>query len=177
MKSRADRLRRTPRLFSRRRELLVHGVLAGLWLSGALWLVLHYFLRRAGEFGVLPHPLEPWVLKLHGAFAFATLGIGGLLWAVHIVPMWLRGHRRPSGIAITALFALLALSGYLLYYTGDEDLRAGIALLHWLAGLVALLPMLVHVLRRRRYRLDEAPRVAGQQAATRAWRSRAKSRT
>lgn len=158
MKSRADRLRRTPRLFSRRRELLVHGVLGGLWLSGALWLVLHYFLRRAGEFGAMPHPLEPWVLKLHGAFGFAALGIGGLLWAVHVVPMWLRGHRRPSGIVISALFALLALSGYLLYYAGNENLRTVVALVHWLLGVAALLPMLIHVLHRRHYRHSEAQR-------------------
>jgi hypothetical protein len=147
MKIRGEAPRHGPRLFSRRRENLVYGVLGGVWLSGAAWLVLHYAMRRAGEFGSTPHPLEAWVLKLHGAFAFAVLGVGGLLWVAHIVPMWLRGHRRPSGIVTAVAFALLALSGYLLYYSGDENLRAGVALAHWLLGLAALVPVLIHVLR------------------------------
>ncbi len=141
--------RHSPRWFSRRREWLVYGVFGVLWISGATWLVLHYFLQRAGDFGPLPHPLEPWMLKLHGAFAFAALWIGGVLWAVHIVPAWRRGHRRGSGIATLVLFAILAVSGYLLYYGSGDTLRATVALAHWLIGLAVLGPLLVHVLRRR----------------------------
>lgn len=149
MKIDAALLRRSPRLFSRRREMLVYGVLGGLWLSGAAWLVLHYFLQRSGEFGPQPNPLEPWALKLHGAFAFGALWIGGLLWAVHVVPAWQRGHRWASGIATVALFVILAVSGYLLYYASAESLRAGVTLLHWLLGLAAIVPLLIHVRRRK----------------------------
>lgn len=150
MKADAQRVRLPPRLFSLPRVGLVYGVLGGLWISGVAWLLLHYFLQRAGDFGPIPHPLEAWTLKLHGALAFAALWTGGVLWAVHIVPAWRRGHRRSSGIVSVALFALLALSGYLLYYAGDDALRAVVALVHWLVGLGALAPVLVHVLRRLR---------------------------
>ena len=73
---------------SPRRERLVYIVFGLLWASGAGWLAFHYFLRQSGEFGEMPHPLEPWWLRLHGAAAFAGLCLTGLLWAVDLLPAW-----------------------------------------------------------------------------------------
>ena len=47
----------------------VYGATALLSLSGAVWLVLHFFMVRPGEFGETHHPLETWMLKVHGAAA------------------------------------------------------------------------------------------------------------
>lgn len=134
-----------------RREALVYAVLGLLWASGVGWLVFHYFLREVGEFGALPHPLEAWWLRLHGAAAFAGLWLLGLLWVVHLVPGW-NARRRWSGIVLVVLLALLVVSGYLLYYAGGEQAREVIALVHWLLGLALPLPLLWHGLRGRQAR-------------------------
>ncbi|MEO7062976.1 MAG: hypothetical protein ABI082_04275 [Dokdonella sp.] len=134
-----------------RREALVHVVLGTVWISGVGWLVFHYFLRQASEFGELPHPLETWWLRLHGAAAFATLWLLGMLWVIHLVPGW-RARRRSSGIVLAGMLALLSVSGYLLYYAGGDDARAAIALVHWVVGAALPLFLLPHVLRGRQPR-------------------------
>jgi hypothetical protein len=120
---------------------------AAIWTTGAAWLGLHYFARVEGPFGPEPHPAEAWVLRAHGAFAFASLWVLGLLWAVHVTPGWARGKRRLTGGLMFAAAALLALTGYLLYYLGDETLRADASLLHWAIGAATLVAFLVHGVR------------------------------
>lgn len=136
---------------SRRREALVHVVLGTLWLSGVAWLVFHHFLRVPGEFGELPHPLESWWLRLHGAAAFAALWLLGVLWPTHLLPAW-RSRRRASGIVLAAFLAVLVASGWLLYYGGEET-RGAVSLLHWIGGLALALPLLWHALRGRSARV------------------------
>ena len=131
---------------TRVRRVAVYWICAMLWVSGAGWLVFRHFMRTSGEFGELPHPLEVWWLRLHGAAAFASLWLIGLLWAVHIMPAW-RTRRRSSGIVLALLAVLLIASGWWLYY-GGESMRDGIACLHWILGLGAIMPLLVHVLKR-----------------------------
>ncbi|WP_395683394.1 hypothetical protein [Dokdonella sp.] len=133
---------------SRRREWIVHGIGGVLWLSGVAWIVLHYFLRRAGEFGEQPHPLEIWSLRLHGGAAFAALWLFGLLWPIHVIPAW-RARRRASGIVVAGVFIMLIASGWLLYYGSGDDTRAAVALVHWIIGLALLAPYLWHTLRGR----------------------------
>lgn len=107
----------------------------GVWLTGGLWLLFHYFLVKQGEFGSTANPLEPWWLKLHGAFAFAAIWMFGWLWGIHIAKLWPQKRRRWSGGALTSVFALLIVSGYLLYYVGDDRIRPVISALHWIIGL------------------------------------------
>jgi len=133
---------------SRRREWIVHGIGGVLWLSGVAWIVLHHFLRRAGEFGEQPHPLEIWSLRLHGGAAFAALWLFGLLWPIHVLPAW-RARRRASGIVVAGVFIVLIASGWLLYYGSGDDTRAAVALVHWIIGLALLAPYLWHTLRGR----------------------------
>jgi hypothetical protein len=117
------------------RKRLIEAVALGLWGSGAAWLLFHYFLMSRGAFGPEPSPLEPWWLKLHGAFAFAALWAFGFLWGVHIVKGWPLGRRRWSGAAMFAGMVVLILSGYLLYYVGSDAARAVASTLHWAIGL------------------------------------------
>ena len=90
---------------------------------------------RRDEFGPLPHPLEFWSIAAHGAFGFASLWLFGLLWSVHIPAGWRSLRRRWSGSVMFGVTAFLVLSGYLLYYLGDPDLRAVLAVVHWAVGL------------------------------------------
>ncbi len=152
------RLRRPPAATARLtsvRRLAVNGVGLGLWATGAAWLVFHYFLQRHGEFGPEPSPLEPWWLRLHGAFAFATLWTVGLLWGVHVVNGWSFGRRRWSGAVMLGLFALLIVTGWLLYYAGSDRLRAAASLAHWSIGLGLPGLYLIHRLAERARRRKE----------------------
>lgn len=120
-----------------------------LWISGAAWLLLHYFGQLQGDFGVETNPLEPWFLRLHGLVLIpALLGFGGLF-VVHIPKGWKDTSQRVAGTALTSLVAILILSGYLLYYAGNETLRDWTSLCHWGLGLAVPLVFIWHYLGRR----------------------------
>ena len=104
--------RRALPLFPRRALETTYAILAATWLTGAVWLLLHHFMRRQGELGIMRRPA--------------------------------------SGITLAVLFAGLIVSGYLLYYVGDESWRARVALAHWLVGLALPLSLIAHMLNRRR---------------------------
>ncbi|TAM11827.1 MAG: DUF4405 domain-containing protein [Nevskiaceae bacterium] len=122
----------------------------GTWLSGALWLAVHYGLRRPGPFGVpTPSPLEPWSLALHGAFAFASLALGGWLLAEHLPPAWYSARSRISGLAMVIGGAVLVVTGYLLFYVAGDCARAVIGIVHWGLGLATPGLLLAHLIARR----------------------------
>lgn len=135
---------REPVRLGARRRLAVYVIAGGAWTTGALWLVFHYFLQRKGDFGPAPHPLEHWWLTLHGAFAFGALWTLGLLSASHILGGWSTGRRRWSGGLLLAFVTTLAVSGYLLYYLGDEIPRKIASLIHWIMGLSSILFFVFH---------------------------------
>lgn len=108
---------------------------AGLWLSGAAWLLLHYFGQRQGAFGPETNPVEPWMMKVHGLLLIPVLlGIGGMFVA-HIPKGWSHSRQRVAGVALCAVLAVLIASGYLLYYVGEETARGWTSLAHWTIGL------------------------------------------
>jgi hypothetical protein len=125
-------------------RLAVYGTAIGVWLTGGLWLLFHYFIQAHGEFGASPHPLEPWWLELHGAFAFAAVWLFGLLWGLHVTKGWSLRSRRRSGSTLVAVLIWFTVSGYLLYYAGDDELRATVSVLHWVVGLAAPLALVAH---------------------------------
>jgi hypothetical protein len=127
--------RAAPVSLGRGHKLLVAMVGVGLWASGGLWLIYHYFLRTIGEWGPEPNALEPWWLKLHGLFAFLALWTLGLLWGVHIVKAWNTGRRRWSGPILLAWITAQAVTGYLLLYAGDDGVWGLVSPTHWIAGL------------------------------------------
>ncbi len=154
----SSRIHKTVRLGrSRRWQLYIVGI--GVWLSGGLWLLFHYFFVRQGDFGPVENPLTPWWLRLHGAFAFASIWIFGLLWATHVTVAWPRKRRRWSGGLLAGVFLVLIVSGYLLYYVGDDAIRPIISVLHWATGLAAPAFFLVHRLRRRGQKKGNPERV------------------
>ena len=142
---------RTARL-ARWQQWLIGLSLGLLWVSGVAWLLLHHYGQVQGEFGPEANPFEPWMLRLHGlALIPALLGIGGLFVA-HVPKGWSYRHQRPAGIALAAALGVLIASGYLLYYVGDEALRADVSLIHWVLGVAGLALLLWHWLNGRRMR-------------------------
>ncbi len=109
-----------------------------LLASGTVWLALHYSLGAGA--GGLPHPLEAWVLRAHGLAAFAGLFTLGVLAAGHIPQGWRLSHRRhwegqrSTGVMLCVIAAVLALSGYALFYFASEAVRPALGWAHAAVG-------------------------------------------
>lgn len=131
------------RLNAGRRRLL-YVVAASLWTSGALWLIAHYLWTGQGEYGPEVNPVEPWLLRAHGLFAMAALAFLGLLWAVHIVRGWAVRRGRWTGGALFASCLILVITGYMLYYIGNDEVRGWTSTIHWALGLATLPAFVVH---------------------------------
>lgn len=141
----------------------VYGLCLLLLATGAAWLVLHTFVRVEGAFGPEHHPLEAWLMRLHGLLALPTLiGLGALLPA-HVWPAWRPRVRRRSGLSLLIACAWLALGGWALYYVADDTGRVWLSTSHWALGLA--LPAFVagHVVgaRRQRQAMERAVRQPG----------------
>lgn len=129
---------------SRRVRSLIYIIGVGVWLTGVVWLLLHNFFMSTGEFGMAPNPAEPWSLRAHAAFAFGAIWLLGLLSTVHIRKGWNSRRKRYSGLTLVSTFVVLILSGYLLYYVGEERARGLISTLHWVLGVFAPLTYVAH---------------------------------
>jgi hypothetical protein len=145
---------------AKRTKQWINAVGASVWVSGAGWLGVHYLLAAPNDFGLPGNSAEHWWLKAHGAFAFLALWTGGLLWGVHVVIAWRERRHRWTGSTLFGLFLVLIVSGYLLYYVGDDHLRAIVSATHWILGLLLPLSYLMHRLakkiRRRAGRTNQA---------------------
>src|SRR4051812_26575451 len=94
---------------------------AALFISGALWLVVHYGLRKGPD--DFPHPTEPWILRVHGLATMVGLFVYGSLLRAHMINAWNLGRNRITGACIATGLVLLTATGYLLYYAGGETAR------------------------------------------------------
>ena len=132
------------RLGARHRRVVYAGLFV-LWLSGALWLLFHYFLQRPGAFGNEPHGLETWWLRLHGLVTMVVLVTAGSVLVHHARRAWQLGKNRLVGALLSGILLWLALSGYALYYFSSDDNQAWLPMLHWLPGLILPLALVLHV--------------------------------
>jgi len=140
----------------------LYALSALLWASGAALIVLQLCFRQAGEFGFVRHPAEPALHTLHGVLA--VLGLFGLGWLVarHVDPAMAlsagRNGRNPreqrdgrrGGPLLLASIAVLASSGFALYYLPGDAARAASSWLHDVLGALVVVPALWHWLRRSR---------------------------
>jgi len=125
-----------------------------LWLTGCLWLVLHYFFPQPSDFGAVEHPWSPAILRIHGWIAVSGVFLLGWITARHVSDRWPQMIKRVSGISMATVAAILAVTGYALYYTtGRVHDLAGVA--HEIIGVAALVFALTHW---RRYRLPRKRR-------------------
>ncbi|MHB1245068.1 MAG: hypothetical protein ACYCZH_01410 [Sulfuriferula sp.] len=138
-----------PIRFAKPHKYALYVVFTLLWLSGALWLGFHYFLRQPGDFGEIAHPLEIWWLRLHGLMGFAMLVAVGTVLPIHTRRAWHLHKNRSSGFLMQAILLLLALTGYALYYFASDANAAWLPLLHWIVGLTLPLMLVVHIRRGR----------------------------
>ncbi|MFN0314858.1 MAG: DUF4405 domain-containing protein [Burkholderiales bacterium] len=132
-----------------RHQAWIYSVFGVLFVSGALWVIFHYFVIIEGEFGPAIHPLQSWWLKIHGAAVMVFLFLLGTLLLSHMETAWRIGRNIPTGIAFVSFNVILVVSGYMLYYFGGETARPVISLVHWVLGLAAPVIIGIHVWRGR----------------------------
>jgi hypothetical protein len=119
-----------------------------LWATGCAWLIAHYLFPQQSQFGSLPNPSEPTLMRIHGWCAAAGLFLLGWISSQHILERWSQFRRRPSGPVLASLALLLVVSGYALYYTTDR-LHDLAALAHEVVGGAAILAGSAHWIRAR----------------------------
>jgi succinate dehydrogenase hydrophobic anchor subunit len=126
-----------------------------LWLSGTAWVVCHYLFPAHTDFGAAPNPLEPTLMKVHGAIAVFAVALLGWIGARHVTDNWSRSRSRVSGIAVLSTYILLVLSGYALYYLLQDELRERVGQVHEILGIASAAIALTHWLKRARPQPDQ----------------------
>jgi len=127
----------------------LHGTFAVLFLTGVVWWALHRWGDVETEFGPTPHPLNPWLLRVHGAAAMVALVVLGTLLSRHVRNAWRAGKNRLTGVGMLGFCGGLVVSGYALYYVGSEAGRALASWVHLVLGLVFPVVLVVHIWRGR----------------------------
>ncbi len=110
-----------------------------LWLSGSLWVIAEWL--KETDLGPVRTPLQTQSMKIHGAVMLLYTAILGTLWT-HIRRGFALRANRLSGTWMIGGNAALIVSGWILYYIGDDRLRQWASLTHWTIGL-AMLPLLL----------------------------------
>lgn len=136
---------------SRTHQAVLYAAFLALYASGVTWYVLHDALAWLGE---VPEdwssPVEPFLLQIHGAAAMLALLVLGSLMPQHIKWAWTGKMNRSTGALMLSTQALLILTGYALYYAGDEGLRSFASGLHLVIGLGFPLLLVWHIVEGRR---------------------------
>jgi magnesium-transporting ATPase (P-type) len=122
---------------------LLYFVLALLFLSGIGWAWFNYFATLPNKW---QSSSKSFAMKIHGAAAMAILVLIGTLLNGHVRYAWRAKRNRINGAFFIAVFAVLTLTGYGLYYAGGETLRAWTSWIHLWTGLVFPIFLIVHVL-------------------------------
>ncbi len=122
-------------------RLFTHLTFFTLLFSGIIWLIFEF--KNPEEF----RDIMVYSLRLHGAASFGFLIVFGMVLATHVSFNWqVKKNRRISGIILTSFFTILIVSGYLLYYLGDEEIRAFTSYLHWIIGIFCGAVFMTHFL-------------------------------
>ena len=109
-----------------------------LWLTGTVWLYIRYCLKTQGQFDFQ-------MLRIHGAAAMGFLIIFGAI-LYHIKPGWRQKRQRPSGLSLIVSCIVLILTGWGLYYLGNDDWRNWTSIIHCVLGLGLPGIVFIHVL-------------------------------
>lgn len=99
----------------RLQKSVVWTTIATVALTGLAWFVLHDVIETE------PGESERLLLMLHGISAYATLIVMGSLLPLHVRSGWHRRRKRWTGGITLATLVLLAVTGLLLYYGGEQS--------------------------------------------------------
>lgn len=135
--ARPDRIR-----VKRLQRSFLYGVVVLLFVSGTVWAYWNYLIPQPRDFEL---SAKTWAMKVHGGAAMAILVLVGMLLSTHVRFAWRARRNRGNGSLFLGAFALLTLTGYGLYYSGGEKLRAWTSWIHLAAGLALPLFLVLHI--------------------------------
>lgn len=127
---------------ARAHRLALYATGAVLILTGAAWALFHYLADERTSV-----PANALLMKVHGAAAMVVLVLIGALIPQHVAGGWRLARNRVSGLSLTALAGLLAITGYLLYYSGSDFVHNGASLVHLVIGAAIPAALIAHRLR------------------------------
>jgi hypothetical protein len=133
----------------------IHFVALAVLTTGIIWVAL----RAVPDdwiSGAQSRHFQAQLLKLHGATAMLALIAFGALLVAHILPALKSPPNRAAGISLLSCAGSLALTGWGLYYIGEEELRGWASDLHIVIGVSATLIFAWHVSYRIRGRARHA---------------------
>ena len=139
-------------------EFFVYTIFGALLITAGVWL---WAQSNLGSESTVPSL----TMKIHGAAAMAALILLGAL-LNHIRRGWTAGKNRSSGVTLATVYLFLILTGYGLYYCGDEQLRSIISRSHTWVGFVLVILIPGHVLLGRALRRRRRARQKGKQELT-----------
>ena len=126
-------------------ELIIYLIAVIVITSGFLWLYFDFFIRVETEFSLLVHPLQNTFLILHGTSSiFFLIALGSVL-PIHVLKAWKTKNNRLSGGFFLLLFTILILTGIGLYYSGVEENRQFLSILHWVIGILFPVFFVIHI--------------------------------
>jgi hypothetical protein len=137
-------MRRRGIQLSQRHRRWLYSVSIVLFLSGAAWTWANR-LDDAGQAGDALRLLKTWLLKAHGFAALGFVLVLGTLLPGHVRRAWQAGKNRANGAFFLTAVSLLTLSGYTLYYLGDETWRNATSKFHLWVGLAAPILLIWHI--------------------------------
>jgi hypothetical protein len=135
---------------SPRHKRWFYAVSVTLFLSGVAWVWLGWLAERNEGRAELLRSLKPWLLKLHGAAAMAFLLALGILIPTHLKRAWRAQRNQVNGGFFVTVMALLVVTGYGLYYFGDDRWRSAASWIHLLLGFGAPALLGLHIWQGRR---------------------------
>ncbi len=113
-------------------------------------LALHASFTILAASGVAAELAPAWrsaLMRVHGAAAMvALLAIGGLL-VQHVTKGWAERRNRCTGAIVLAGALWLAMTGYVLYYSGSDELRAFAGSTHLWIGIALAVALGLHIRR------------------------------
>jgi small-conductance mechanosensitive channel len=115
-----------------------------LFATGIVWLVADQL--KEGSGGDLWQQAAAWALMAHGGMTMLTLMLLGALVPSHIQRAWRAKKNRSTGLVSLALYGLLILTAFGLYYIGSEAARHWLSFVHITAGLVVPAVLSAHIL-------------------------------
>ncbi|MCR4337615.1 MAG: hypothetical protein NUV91_07420, partial [Candidatus Omnitrophica bacterium] len=123
-------MRGSSALFSQRLKIWFYSIFGVLFFSGVIWLLVHYGKADNEAFDGPYSSLEPFLLRVHGAAAMASLLVLGVLIPTHMRRAWQQRRNRITAAVMVLACVLMIMSGYGLYYCGSDQWRTWISGFH-----------------------------------------------
>jgi len=119
-----------------------------LYISGFADTLLDTFFHHEGGLGI---PLQFWSLRLHSVSSLWFLILFGVIFEDHIRKGLSQIRRKKSGVLFLFSFVILFVTVPLLFYLSNEKARLAVAAFHTYFGLLLVVPLFFHVLKRRKH--------------------------